>query len=290
VRVLAVWNQVPRALRQNFKAKWKEWQLTNPAYELRSLRMTVDLSSGNVTFPSDFEDFDSSTLLQRDARIGRSVQGPATAIFLPVKNGDTWDDTGSSRGFYQLGSEVFGANEGGSSFVLAGSGVVPRFRPPVAATHLQSVSLPFNQSSTLELVAWILPDASAGSKQQRIAFAFHLPHIARQSSRLRVREPSGEYVTLDPAAAIVAVGPWVGTDKDGWPLGRIVWKADGDVRWADVSYQDPFPNPPPAVTVRQVSSALGKPGPFPAHATEASVSRRVIMWTHDGTVMTVRLP
>jgi hypothetical protein len=77
-------------------------------------------------------------------------------------------------------------------------------------------------------------------------------------------------------------------ERDTWtsidptrPIGRVVWKADGTIWWADYDW---LVN---TVTVQKANNSL--PGPFPAHQTEVSASGSAVLWTHDGSILTRRL-
>jgi hypothetical protein len=287
VRLLASWNQFPRALRANFQNPTTA--LPNPAYEVRSLRLGYNITTDTLTFPSAYETFGSTTIRTTGPvpnRIGLSVQGAASSVLQPKHlGGSNWDDTGASRAFFQMGNTVFRADEAGAANpVDLLQGVVSRFRPPIAGAHGIRETLPNpHPPSTLQLAAWLRPSAIAGSTAQTIAFNWSLPHAGLEGFA-EVMSGTTTHVVQDPRAEIVAVVPFVRINSQGWPVGRIVWKADDDVWWSDLRYQ-----PSPATTLERVSSTTTTAsGPFPTHTTSVSASRSIILWSHDGTVMAIR--
>ena len=224
-------------------------------------------------------------------RIASSVRGPVALVLRPTQSG-AWVPDSEMRCFFQMGADLYACREGQTTQLIQDAfvtGSTVRVRSVKAAAAPVVSNLP-GGASELELAAWIQPDPASGSKKQRIAYHAALPRQGWNSGVQQVptQPPPPLYETEDPYAEVVAVFPHVsGTGAN--TKGRIVWKADGTLWWADVQWAAS------SLTVvlplkRANTTAPGVPGPFPARETEAVASPSALVWTHDGSVLSLKFP
>jgi hypothetical protein len=281
-RIAASWSQLPPVLRkQEPPLLWNQKRFS--AYAARGMRLEAS-SSGYRTLSSQYQTYGSDALITNPPRVAQSLRGQVSAMLRPTPaSGGGWNTDDSMRVFFQMEASVHGANEGDSSPSIQDLYTLgePRIRSVKAAASPIKSFLPAGADSELELAAWIREEAVAGSLKQRVAYLWTVPRRSATSGIAQI--PAAQFETTDPAAEVVAVVPFVGPPGAA-AIGRIVWKADDTVWWADVAYVTG------TVTVQNVNGLLiGQSGPFPTAETEVSVSPSAIVWSHDGTVLSRRL-
>jgi hypothetical protein len=257
------------------------------------MRLAFDSSNSlvSVSPSSSYLDYHSDTLLGLSTptpppavRIGDSVQGPV-AVVLRLTQGTNWVAGGSSRCFFQMGKAVYGVLEGQTSGYVADSSagtVRVRSIQAAVAPYDTQIGLPGGDSE-LELAAWIQPNTTAGNREQYISFHASRPRQAWDSSVQTIASTS--FKTEDPYAEVIGVFPHVG-GTGATTKGRIVWKADGTIWWADLTWGNQ------SISVTSVSKAntTSPPWPFPTREVEAHAVPSAVTWTHDGTVLTLKFP
>jgi hypothetical protein len=238
--------------------------------------------------PAAYRNFGTdSYVLTTPGQSARSAFGSWGCVWSPTSSDPTGEDR--SRAYVQMGESLYRMYEtdtGVTALETLGALVPERAaaRMPRAGVAPRQTIPTFSGDSTLELAAWLRPHPTVPGKFQ-IGYAWSAPQIGSVGDKgpfvLRLPASSTEYETADPRAEIAGCVAFVDFTGDK-PTGRIVWKADHDVRWAKVEY-DVTQAKTLSLENASVSSAA-----FGTLGTEVTVTKDGIFWTYAGSLMAVK--